>query len=185
MMDAEPAKVRVLPPPQTPPAPSQGQALEAAFRQFAPYVARVCLRLTGRRDDVDDVVQDVFLAAHSRLGSLKNPEALKGWLATLTVRTVRRRLRRQRLISFFGLDALTGTAQPVDEAVSPAETVALKELYRVLSRLPVNDQLAWTLRHVEGESLQSVALLCGCSLATAKRRIQAAQTVVQEAFRDV
>jgi RNA polymerase sigma-70 factor (ECF subfamily) len=52
----------------------------------------------------------------------------------------------------------------------------------VLDRLPVNERLAWSLRHIEGEQLESVAVLCGCSLATAKRRIAAAQQAVERSL---
>jgi DNA-directed RNA polymerase specialized sigma24 family protein len=34
--------------------------------------------------------------------------------------------------------------------------------------------LAWTLRHIEGEDLETVALRCEVSLATAKRKIASA-----------
>jgi len=52
-----------------------------------------------------------------------------------------------------------------------AELVALG---RELGRMPPDHQIAWMLRYVEGEDLEDVARLCGCSLATAKRRIAAA-----------
>jgi RNA polymerase sigma-70 factor (ECF subfamily) len=35
------------------------------------------------------------------------------------------------------------------------------------------------LRHVEGEALEQVAAACGCSLATVKRRIDAADTQIR------
>src|SRR5215218_6085865 len=35
------------------------------------------------RGDVDDLVQDVFLTAWSRLGGLREPAAFGGWLATI------------------------------------------------------------------------------------------------------
>ena len=47
----------------------------------------------------------------------------------------------------------------------------LEALYAALAALPVDERLAWTLRHVEGSTLEEVAVGCGCSLATAKRRI--------------
>jgi RNA polymerase sigma-70 factor (ECF subfamily) len=40
-------------------------------------------------------------------------------------------------------------------------------------------RIAWTLRMVEGLELAEVASACGCSLATAKRRIAAAEVVVR------
>ena len=42
------------------------------------------------------------------------------------------------------------------------------------------NRVAWTLNYVEGETLEEVARLCGCSLATAKRRIAAAQRFIEE-----
>ena len=44
--------------------------------------------------------------------------------------------------------------------------------------------VAWMLRNVEGHALQEVADACGCSLATAKRRIALAQRRVREVFGD-
>ena len=36
---------------------------EALFQRYAPYVARIGLRLLGREPDVDDLIQEVFFAA--------------------------------------------------------------------------------------------------------------------------
>jgi RNA polymerase sigma-70 factor (ECF subfamily) len=57
-------------------------------------------------------------------------------------------------------------------------------IYRLLDELPANERLAWTLRHIEGEQVEAVASLCGCSLATAKRRIAAAQTFLARTLDD-
>ena len=51
---------------------------------------------------------------------------------------------------------------------------------QALDRLGVAERVAWTLRYVEGEPLGTVAELCECSLATAKRRIRAAQDHLRE-----
>ncbi len=151
--------------------------LEAAFRQHSRYVASVALRLLGRDAEVDDVVQEVFIAAMRGLKSLREPAAIKGWLATVAVRVARRKLRRRRLRSFLGLEAETDYAKVV-VAASQEKSLLITRAYRILDGLPVNEKIAWMLRHVEGEPLEGVAKLCGCSLATAKRRIAAAQATL-------
>jgi len=50
--------------------------------------------------------------------------------------------------------------------------------------VPTQERLAWSLRYLEGEPLDMVAASCGCSLATAKRRISAAKRVIDEVFGD-
>jgi RNA polymerase sigma-70 factor (ECF subfamily) len=67
----------------------------------------------------------------------------------------------------------------VSPEASPEDRAALRELLRALGRMPVDLRIAWTLRHMHEESLEDVATLAGCSLATAKRRIAAAQDRIE------
>ncbi|MBX3245668.1 MAG: sigma-70 family RNA polymerase sigma factor [Myxococcales bacterium] len=158
----------------TAPAPIDVRDREAVFRRFAPYVARIGLRLLGRHDEVDDLIQDVFLAAQAGLDGLREPEAVKGWLATVTVRKAKRRLGRRRFLRTLGLDGSTDYSEVADPAADPTTRRTLADVYAVLDRVPTEDRVAWCLRYVEGERLEEVARLCGCSLATVKRRIGAA-----------
>src|SRR4029077_2519535 len=77
---------------------------QALFQRYAPYVARIGLRLLGRESDVDDLIQEVFLAAFKQRDQLRDAAAAKNWLATIAVRTARRQLRRRRLRQFVGLE---------------------------------------------------------------------------------
>jgi RNA polymerase sigma-70 factor, ECF subfamily len=155
-----------------PPAPTD---LDGAFRMHARYVGYIALRILGRPEEVEDLVQDVFLDAHSRIASLRDPGALKGFLATLTVRKAVRQLRRRGLRRFFGFDEGFDYAQLADSGASPHDRALISQIYRLLDELPAEQRSAWILRHVQGEKVERVAELCGCSLATAKRRIAAAQ----------
>jgi len=148
-----------------------GTSLGDIYRRYGRYVGAVILRTGGRTADVDDLVQDVFLEAARGIGSLRDPGAVKGWLATITVRAVRARLRLRRARRFFGLDASADYENLVDPAASPHEKALIAIVFRLLDEMPVEDRLAFSLRHIQGERLETVAELCGCSLATANRRI--------------
>lgn len=162
----------------------QRPTLDDVYRRYCRYVAAVILRLNGRPTEVEDLVQDVFLEAAGGIERLRDPEAIKGWLATIAVRTVRRRLRLRRTWRFLGLDRDAGEAMLIDPRVSPADRTLLRAVYEVLDDLPVQDRLAFTLHIIEGETLEAVAKLCGCSLATAKRRIARAQRVIEQRLSD-
>ncbi len=160
-------------------AEPDARQLDQYFRRYAPYVAKIGYRLLGRDDEVDDLVQDVFLAAYKGIQKLRDREAIKGWLATVAVRQARRRLRTRKLRGMVRLDATPDYVEVADESASPEQRAMLANVYRILDGLPVNQRLAWSLRHVEGERLERVAELCGCSLATVKRRIKAAHDRIQ------
>ncbi|MDX2018739.1 MAG: sigma-70 family RNA polymerase sigma factor [Deltaproteobacteria bacterium] len=156
------------------PLPQGPVTLDSLYRQHAAFVARLALRLLGREADVDDVVHDVFIDLSRQLATLENPEELRGWLTTVTVRASRRRLRRARLRFCVGLDTVTDYEALVADTASPEQTAFLKNVYHLMNKLPADQRLAWTLRHIEGETLETVALRCEMSLATAKRKIASA-----------
>src|SRR5262249_22502683 len=154
--------------------------LDAAFRAHAGFVASVALRVLGRPSEVDDLVQDVFLRVLPRLGELRDPAAVRAWLAVITARLARRRLRSRRWKVWLGVGADHDYTQLADSAASPQDRALLGELYRALDRLPVHHRLAWTLRHAEGLQLAAVAEACDCSLATVKRWIGAAEAALRK-----
>ncbi len=168
------------------PSAEEPPSLEEAFRAYHRYVGAVALRILGRPSEVDDLVQEVFVEAARGWHAIRDPGAVKGWLARVTVRTAQRRLRRRRLwetVAFFkSTDVLELPA--LDPSATPEERALLVQLYRVLDGLAAEDRIAFCLRHLEGESLDEVAALCGCSLATAKRRIQRAMAALREAVSD-
>lgn len=149
--------------------------IDELFRELAPYVAAVGLRLLGRRDEVEDLVQDVFLDAHRAREKLRVHHEAKRWLTVVAVRKARRRLRVRRMRGWLHLGRREEPEDLAATGAKPEDRVFLGQLYAVLDRLPVQERVAWTLRHVQGEQVKTIADSLRCSLATAKRRIAAAQ----------
>lgn len=61
--------------------------------RYSPLVWSICLRYRLSREDADDVGQSVWLLLVEKIGSLRDPAALPGWLATATRRECLRVLR--------------------------------------------------------------------------------------------
>jgi RNA polymerase sigma-70 factor (ECF subfamily) len=161
-----------------------GDLLDDVYRRYCRYVGAVVLRLGGRRGEVDDLVQEVFVEAARGIQALRDAAAVKGWLATIAVRLVRRRLQVRRVWRLFGLDAEVDYAGLVDPGASPHDKLLVRTVYRLLDEQSVADRVAFTLHHIEGEKLEEVARLCRCSLATAKRRIARVQAALADRMGD-
>lgn len=160
------------------------RALRAIYDQHVQHLAGLALRLLRNRADAEEIVQESFVAAFRKIADLREPERLRSWLTAITVRLVQRKRRRERLLAFLGfapthaipLDALAAPASP-EEARSQ-----LRALDVALGALPERHRLAWMLRHVEDEPLESVAAACDCSLATVKRWLASAEAHLDRAF---
>jgi RNA polymerase sigma-70 factor (ECF subfamily) len=154
---------------------------DVLYRRHAPYLLAISVRLLSDHREGEEVVQDTFVRAFEQLGTLHDPAALRPWLARIAVSLVRRRLRRGRLLRSLGLDrspddaTLAALAAP---ALRPDDRVELALVDRMLHRMPADLRIAWMLRRVEGLPLAQVASVCACSLATAKRRVAAADAEV-------
>ncbi len=162
-------------------ARGDGWAEEVIYRRYAPAVIGVARRLLANQAEAEDVAQDTFVTAFEIWGQLRDPLRLKQWLLQIAVRKVHRVFRRRRLLRVLGIhsaenpDTLEHMAHPMASTEVRAE-LALVD--KALQGVASAQRIAWMLRNVEGMSLDEVAFECSCSLATAKRRIAAAQAAV-------
>lgn len=158
-------------------------AEETLILRHIAELTRVVGRLLGPGPEAEDVVQDTLIRALEELPRLRDPASFKSWLMQIGVNQTRGLMRRRRLGSFLGLNpgprdvALEHLAMP---SLSPEGRAELAMLDERLSRIPVDERIAWMLRQVEGYSLAEVATSCRCSLATAKRRVAAAATKIRK-----
>jgi RNA polymerase sigma-70 factor, ECF subfamily len=154
---------------------------EMLYRRHAGSLLALTVRLLANRGEAEEVVQDTFVTAFEQLATLREPSAVRAWLGQIAVNLVRRRFRRARLMRFLGLDrgADDATLESLaDPGVSVDQRTELALVDRLLRGMKPALRLAWMLRRVDGLELGEVASLCGCSLATVKRRIAEADTIV-------
>jgi len=152
------------------------------YTRHVGYVMNLCARLLGNRQEAEDAVQDTFVDVLEQLGSLREPERLRHWIARVAVHKAHRKFRRRRVLRALGLGNAAESdlnLLPARAGVSAEHALELKRLSAVLARLPDTQRLAWVLRYVDGYKLEEVAELSGCSLASTKRRLVAAEQVVR------
>lgn len=154
------------------------------FKDYRRYVAKIGNGILRGSSDVDDLIQDVFLATHEDVHTLRDPSCTKAWLATITVRLAQRRLRQVVLqrrigqIEPYSLAVMSSPALTSDDQADLAGSAAR------LRGLPRRLRTPWLLKHVDCESLPTIAERCNCSQSTAQRRIQdAARLLLQRTDR--
>ena len=156
--------------------------VEELFKEHSAFVARLVLRLLGREDEVDDLVQDVFVSLFRNLKKIRQTQAMRAWLMTTTVRMVRRRLRVRRIGFLLRRSQRTDPMGLEAHGTSAEDRLALWSLHRALEKVSVNARIAWVLRHLEEEGIDEVARVLDCSRSTAKRRVADAHLEVMKAL---
>jgi len=137
-------------------------------------VYRYLVRMTGRRDVADDLVQDVFLRVVRALGNGAPIGHERGWVFSIarSVLVDRQRDRRR-------------SVTVVDEATEPAKdgTQALAlGLSQSLARLADADREVFLLKEVGGLSYQEIADMSGCTVEAVRSRLHRTRSALRALF---
>ena len=163
-------------------------AFEAVAREQAPALYRVALRLTRRREEAEDLVQETLVRALPKLRRFEGRAKLSTYLFRALSNLWKNRLRsknRSRLVEWFGgrtddeddggstaLDPPDGQPLPV-ERMEAAERAA--EVRQAVERLEPTRRLTLLLREVEEMSYEEIAETTGVPVGTVRSRLARAR----------
>ncbi len=152
-------------------------SFEPLVRKYSPRLFAMARRYARREDEVEDVVQEIWLKAYQRVGTFRGDAPFEHWLMRLAVRTCYDFLRahqRNRESSFTELSDAESewldrfTAAP--ESVPDDADAARQLVGRILDELPADARLVITLLEIEDRSVKEIADLTGWSPALVKVR---------------
>jgi RNA polymerase sigma-70 factor (ECF subfamily) len=152
-------------------------AFEEIYRTHSPRLYSVACRMLGNATDAEDLLQEIFLAAHRKLDTFRGESALGTWLYRLATNLCLDYLRSR-----------TGRAiritDPLDEepglydagSRGLAEGILTKmDLERALAQLPEGCRAAFVLHDVEGLEHREVAEVLGIAEGTSKSQVHKAR----------
>lgn len=143
------------------------------------------VRRNGVADgDADDVVQEVFVVIHAKLGTLQQPESLRSWIYGIVRRTVSgyRRSRRADVAGDAAL-ALAGAAHAPSQATPQALTeqaAQVELLWSLLAELDDAKREVFILAEVEEMTAPEIASALEIPLNTVYSRLRTARVAFEE-----
>ena len=148
---------------------------DAFARLYADYVRLVHAILLGRipRRDIDDLVQEVFLTAYTRIRELREPAAFGGWIATIARNRATDYLRQVR--DQVELPDEMAGGDPIE-----TETFAVLEAVRAL---PEAYRETLLMRLVEGMSGAEIAERSGLTPASVRVNLHRGMKLLREKLR--
>jgi RNA polymerase sigma-70 factor, ECF subfamily len=152
-------------------------AFETVYREFAPRIYGLCLRLTGQREAAEDCTQESFVAAWRSLGRFEKRSLFSTWLQRIAIRTVLARRRGLRAIHEVGEPAagLPDTADP-SGAAPPID------LERAIAALPEGARDVLVLVGIYGYSHSEAAVALGRAEGTCKAQLHRARGLLSAAL---
>jgi RNA polymerase sigma-70 factor (ECF subfamily) len=136
-------------------------------------VYNLACRLTDRRADAEDLVQDTYLNAFRAWVDHRRPRRVEPWLATICLNLARsgHRARSRRPAEVPLEEWMTERRPEADPEAQAVASVEREDLYRALRELPDEQRIAITLVDLSGLSTYQAADAMGTPRGTVLSRL--------------
>ena len=160
------------------------RCFEALLSDHHAEIYRYVLRVTGRRQDADDLAQETFLRAFRAHRSLPPDANFRAWLFAIATNLTRNHFRSQkrRRLAY----AEVGSESPETDGERPDRLTLSQELEsaveQVVSGLPLKQRLAFLQRKIHGLDYETIGRSIECSAETARAHVFQALRKVRRAL---
>ena len=146
---------------------------EMLVREHASAVLGLCIAHMKNFHDGEDVMQDVFLKAFTRIDTLRDHKRARQWLLKIARRMCIDRFRKRRAV------------RPIDEADAVAARADCGDehtlrVHAAVSKLPEGYRDVISLYYLDGRDCAGVALSLGITNAAVRRRLTRARLMLHE-----
>jgi RNA polymerase sigma-70 factor, ECF subfamily len=166
-------------------------AFEELIRRHQQRVFGLVSGILRRREDVEDVVQQVFLKVFVSLKRFDQRAAFSTWLYKISVNECWDYLRKKKVrplvyeadLSEEQVSRLDGVVSADQPASSSDRAEARDLLERMMEKLPEQDRELLVLKEVEGFSVQELAEILDLNVNTVKVRLFRARARLMDVYR--
>ena len=172
-------------------------AAERLVTRYGERAYRLASRITGNRQDAEEVVQDAFWAVVRKIDSFRGESAFGSWLYRIVANAAYQKLRRRRnreqelsldeVLPFFD-ERGHHVAPEIDwtpRGSDPATQTELRmALTAAIDELPAASRTALVLRDVEGRSNEEIAEALGLTVPVVRTRVHRARLLLRKRLGD-
>ena len=171
------------------PAVAESVDAGALFKSYHDRIYRYVVRLVRDPVEAEDLTQETFLRAYRRGDSLRDPEAVRGWLYRIATHVCLDRLRQRKPQASLNSENEPEEGghrvnTPVSASPSPLEITERKEtsacVQRCLDFLPDKYRAVILLREAHSLTASEIAELLGLTVTTVKIRLHRARRKLHE-----
>lgn len=147
------------------------------YQLYSKAMFNVCYRLMNNREDAEDMLQEAFVHAFTKLESFRNESGFGTWLKTITVHTCINALNKRKLDL-----KLTDDMHRYETAEEePEEALYTKEnILEAMNQLPEGGRIVFSLYLLEGYDHGEIAQILSITESTSKSQYMRAKRRVYE-----
>jgi len=159
-----------------------------AFRflvdKYRNLVWHMVLRMIDRREDAEDLCQDVFFRVFRDIGKFRGDAKLSTWIGSIAYHICIDHLRRNKRDLVTAVEQFTPAMLAkvdIPENIGGMDRTAIKKLvHRVIDAMPYNYRIVITLFHLEGFSYREIEVITGMPEGTIKSYLSRGRQIIHD-----
>jgi RNA polymerase sigma-70 factor (ECF subfamily) len=164
------------------------QSFEELISRYSNKVFSLASRLTRNAEDAEEVLQDVFVTVHRKIGGFEGKSSFSSWLYRVTVNAAFMKLRKRKQDQTVPLEELLQQAHGVPALKSPENTYVdslsirnemLEALETAIRKLPDDYRPVFILRDVDGLTSREVSRILDLTVPAVKSRLHRSRLMLR------
>lgn len=165
-------------------------SFDSLVRNYETRLLRVAYRITGQREDAEDVVQETFLRVYEKMGQFEGKSQFSSWVTRIAINQALTCLRKRGRAKFVSVDEELGDGERPMFLDLPELRPDPEQCYRglqcqellrnAISEMPCTCREAFLLYQSDDKSLEEIATILGVSLPAVKSRLLRAKRLLRK-----
>lgn len=169
-------------------------SFEELISRYSHKAFGLATRLTGSREDAEEVLQDVFITVFKKIDGFEEKSSFSSWLYRITVNSALMKIRKKRQQRVTHLEDLEPHEKERlynlhDNSLALDEQSLQKELQIVIieaiSHLPAEYRPVFVLRDVDGLSTKQVGKILNLTAPAVKSRLHRSRMILRRRLRAI
>ena len=164
-------------------------SFEEIINRYSPKAYNLAFRLTRSQDDAEEVLQDVFVTVHRKLGAFEGKSSFSSWLYRVTVNTALMKLRKRRqdrsvlledAVPDFEHTQFARGPESIEGEYRSMRKELLMALEAAIDELPAEYRPVFILRDIDGLTSKEVGKVLNISIPAVKSRLHRSRMLLRK-----
>ena len=152
-------------------------AMDKLYGEYADYLAKVCLRYIGNREDMHDVLQEAFIRIFTKIHTFeyRGKGSLKAWLTRIVINESLHFLRENDASAFIDKEV---DLPDVVAGEPDIDSLSITQITDTILKLPPGYRTVFNLFAIEGKSHKDIAELLNIKPDTSASQFHKARNML-------
>ena len=156
------------------------------YKKFYKNMFNTAFRILNNKEEAEDIMQECFLKAFTKLHMLDNNNAFAGWLKQLVIKSCLNAIQKNKKNNFLLYDAeptIISTDEPYLEFENINSHLKVK-ISTAIQNIKSNYSVALSLHYIEGYDLDEICEILNISYGNCRTLLSRAKTALKQKITD-